>query len=178
MKLRAVFAGLVALAGAPAALAHPHFQVDQQALLSLTMDGAHLRLVIMPSVPDGPEILRFIDLDADGSLTPSELRAFADTLLTHARMSHGGVPVALSPGPVSMPPPAEIAAGTAAISIEAVTDLDWIDAADLTLEMRFAVFDQTWFLQPFFDPEFQTTFPDARIERPEESNAITVRPLP
>lgn len=58
--------------------AHPHTKVEQQAILSIGLERAAIRIRILPSYDEGAEIFAHIDLDGDGKVPEAEVLHFAE----------------------------------------------------------------------------------------------------
>ena len=164
---------LALLAGA--ALAHPHSQTDQQAMLSLGLTRIDLALAIVPGTQDGPALAAGLDVDGDGAVSPAEADRFRASLLDGVTLSVDGAPVVLSPDALQLPPLDALAGGTAGLSLRLTGDIALSQAGDHRVDLAVAHGDfGDWFIQPYLHPDFATGTTAVQIERPQPVNRLQV----
>ena len=163
------------LALATGATAHPHAYVDQQALLSLGPDGTEVRLVIVPSAPDGPAILAHLDGDGDGVVSAAEAGAFGAALLAETSLRVDGEPMPLILADAKVADPAAVAAGIGAIEVTAEASFELLGpgAHRVALTASYGGFSHGWFVQPFLDPALLVAGPPV-VERSADGSWASV----
>ena len=115
-------AAMILLAGMPA-LAHRLDEYLQGTILSVEKNRLQAQVTLTPGVAVYPMVLTGIDTDADGTVSETEQRAYADRVLGDLSLSIDGR--RLTPRLVSMefPPMEEMKAGRGEIRIEFDVDL-------------------------------------------------------
>src|SRR5579859_3013567 len=92
---RAAFAlGLVALAGVSLS-AHRRDEYLQAARIAIEPDQVRIELDLTPGIAVADSILADIDRDRDGSISPSEERAYVERVVDSLSLEIDGRPVAL-----------------------------------------------------------------------------------
>ncbi|MGI9250282.1 MAG: hypothetical protein ACR2PR_03685 [Pseudohongiellaceae bacterium] len=134
------------------AQAHPHNDVEQQALISIGWDSLALEIRIVPSLDEGAAIYAHIDSNGDGLVSDSEAAVFGAQVLSKARLEVGGDEISLGNPNVLIPNKESVSAGLAVIKIDADASFPPITNARHTVafEITYEEFSQDWFIQPFF----------------------------
>lgn len=163
---------LIFIAGTAAG--HPHSHVDQQAALSIGLDRASLSIRIVPSHDEGPEILAHIDGDGDGTVSPTEARAFGDAVLSEIQLTVDEAHVSLDNVSVEMPSVAAVSSGTGMIEIRAEATYPELIEAGHTIGMSVSYEElaHDWFIQPYVFRDVQDRYEDVQIDRAADGWSI------
>ena len=122
-----------------AALAHPVDQVSQGAYLTLSPGKVALELDIVPGAEVAGAIVQALDADADKSITRTEARAFAQTVLDRSALLLDGVAASWTLGDVNVPGYATLLSGNDLPKITATADRpDSAGAHELRYENAYA----------------------------------------
>ena len=101
--------------------AHPHDDVEQQALLSIGLDKAALQIKIVPSYIEGAAIYSHIDRNDDGLVSEEEAANFSSDVISKTKFQLNGNEISLSNISVSVPSKQTVSGGLAIIEINADT---------------------------------------------------------
>lgn len=163
---------LIFVAGTAAV--HPHSHVDQQAALSIGLDRASLSIRIVPSHDESPEILAHIDSDGDGTVPPTEARAFGDAVLSEVLLTVDEAHIALANISVDMSNVAAISSGTGMIEIRAeATYPELIEAGHtIGLSISYEELAHGWLIQPYIFQDAQARYETFKVDRAADGLSI------
>lgn len=169
---------LMATIAAPVqASAHPHHYVEQQAQLSIGLTTVELAIVIVPSRENAAAILSTIDTNGDGETSDKEAWKFAADVVSATRLTVDGRSFAFTLANVGIPDAKNAASGTAAITVNASTELRL--AAQKAHSIGFAItyeeFSHDWFAQPFLFPNLLGKISQLEIDRSDTTRKVVVR---
>lgn len=123
MKTRVLAAVATLLLFGASAPAHRLDEYLQAALISIEKDSVHISLRLVPGVAVASHVLANIDANADGVLSDSERRAYAEQVLHDLALSVDGHTVAPRLVAMSFPPVEQMKEGLGEIEIEFAADL-------------------------------------------------------
>jgi hypothetical protein len=133
---RVAFAlGLVALAGA-ALSAHRRDEYLQAARIAIEPDHVQIELDLTPGIAVADSIIADIDRDRDGSISPSEERAYVDQVLGSLSLEIDGRPVVLRVTDSSVAPIPAMRGGEGTTKIDLMAPLSVGSAGPHHLSFR------------------------------------------
>lgn len=158
------------------AAAHPHSEVDQQALLSVGMDSVTLTIRIVPSYIEGTTIFGLIDVDGNGVVTDDEAAAFGNDVIAAAALSVDGERFAFAKPKTAVPEFEHVASGFGIIEIEAGASyvLERGGKHQLVFSIAYEAFSPDWLIQPFFYMDFLDATSSRAVERPGSGKRIEI----
>jgi hypothetical protein len=178
---------VLACAGSPLH-GHPHNDVDQQVLLSISPARLDITVRIVPSPQEAAAILATIDGNGDGAVSSAEAAAWGKAVFDTVSIRLGGVAVRPDSIAVRVPETALVLAGTGMIEIGATAPL--AAGGGLALEtgagtgsgmdarLDFAIgyeeFAHDWFVQPFLSQDLAGAAPAQPVERLAGQSGIAV----
>ncbi len=117
-KIRTLSAVLALTATASPAAAHRLNQYLQATTIALAQDGLTLRLRLTPGVNVADQVIRTIDRNGDGVLSPEEQQAYAATVAQGLSLSLNGKSLSLRPEAGAFPSEAAMRAGSGTIDLQ------------------------------------------------------------
>ncbi|NHN84943.1 hypothetical protein GOB93_09850 [Acetobacter musti] len=120
-KIRTLCAVLALTAAASPAAAHRLNQYLQATTIALTQDGLTLHLRLTPGVNVADQVIRTIDRNGDGVLSPEEQQTYAATVAQGLSLSLNGKALSLQPEAGAFPSEAAMRAGNGTIDLQFVT---------------------------------------------------------
>lgn len=132
----AVKAAIVLAIAAFTADAHLVDAYLQAAQISIQADRVDVELNLTPGILLVPAILSSIDGDADGVLSPSEIRAYAERVLRNLSLQEDGRNYQLQLRTVSVDPVADLHEGLGSIHIAYVANLAGLEGGGHRLTFR------------------------------------------
>ena len=167
-------ASLVLLAGV--ATAHPHKDVEQQALVSVGLDVVSLEVRIVPSFEEGAAIFAHIDSDANGVVSADEAAKFGAEVIEKTVLKVDGWRIAFSSPRVAVPTSEWVAAGLGVIEVDADAAFDFTSTPDhsVAFEIAYENLAHTWFVQPFFYADLMATMSLQSLERAVAGSRVEI----
>lgn len=168
---------VAALATPVTAGAHPHQYIDQQVQLTVGLETVELTVVIVPSIQDAAAMFAHIDGDGDGAVSLTELQSFGAEVLAGAELTVDDRTLVFTQAVVAVPDAAEVATGTAAITVTASTDVRLAErgAHRVDFVMSYGVFSHNWFVQPFFFPDLLKNTRSPSVDRTADDGTVVIR---
>jgi hypothetical protein len=167
---------LLFLFAAGSLAAHPHSNVDQQALLSIGLDHASLSIRIVPSDNEGGAILNHIDKNGDGAVSQAEAKRFGQDVVSDVQLAIDGAEVAIGRLTVLIPESTAIVSGTGMIEINAEARYNRLQskAHQIEFSISYEDFSHDWFIQPFFFENLPNTYANQSIMRSQDGLSVRV----
>ena len=117
--------------------AHRRDEVLQAARIAIEPGDLRLEINVTPGIAAADALLREIDLNQDGVLSPAEQQSFAARLVSLLTVRiDGSAPLPLTLADSNFPAPAVMKTGEAAISLRVAANLPSLAAGDHSLEFR------------------------------------------
>ena len=135
--LSAVLAGVVVLGASTGVSAHRRDEVLQAARIEVEPSDVRVEVNVTPGIAAADALLREIDLNLDGALSPSEQQSFSARVISLLTLRiDGSAPLPLVLAGSDFPTPALMKKGEAAISLRVAADIPSLEAGEHSLEFR------------------------------------------
>jgi hypothetical protein len=114
-----VLLGAAVLAAGARVSAHRQDEYLHAARIAIEPSGVRVELSLTPGIAVADAVIRDIDVNGDGGLSPAEQRVYAEHVLRGVSLLLDGRPVPLALSNASCAEPAALRAGSGAITLEA-----------------------------------------------------------
>jgi hypothetical protein len=132
-----LLAWVFVLGAATDASAHRRDEVLQAARISVEPSDVRVEIDVTPGIAAADALMREIDLNQDGVLSPAEQQSFAARVLSLLTLRvDGAAPLPLTLEGSNFPAPAVMKTGEAAISLRVAANLPSLGAGEHSLEFR------------------------------------------
>lgn len=123
MKISCTAAVCILLSMGTAAKAHRLDEYLQATILSVDRNHLHAQIRLTPGIAVFPAVMREIDTNADGIISPAEQRAYGAAVLRDLVFAIDGAPLRPHPGSIRFPAVDEMKEGRGEILLELEADL-------------------------------------------------------
>ena len=132
-----LLAWVFVLGAAASVSAHRRDEILQAARIAIEPGDLRVEINVTPGIAAADALLREIDLNQDGVLSPAEQQSFAARVLSLLTLRvDGAAPLPLTLEGSNFPAPAIMKTGEAAISLRVAGNLPSLAAGDHSLEFR------------------------------------------
>ena len=132
-----LLAWVIVLGAGGGVSAHRRDEVLQASRIAVEPSDVYVEVNVTPGIAAADTLLREIDLNQDGVLSPAEQQSFAVRVLSLLTVRiDGSSPLSLTLAGSTFPAPAVMRTGDAAISLRVAARLPSLEAGDHSLEFR------------------------------------------